>query len=67
MTGLELKILRVKAGLTQFDVGELLKVNPGRISEWEKGRRAISESIRDDLEKLFGEASSRESAGPVRQ
>lgn len=63
MTGLELKLLRVRAGLTQFDGGKLLDVNPGRISEWEKGRRAIPDSARDALLKIFGDASSREAVG----
>jgi transcriptional regulator with XRE-family HTH domain len=37
--GRSLKVWRVSRGLRQFDVAEQLGVDPGRVSDWERGRR----------------------------
>jgi len=41
MEGIELKVWRVRAGLTQWDLARELGLHPARISEMEKGRRSI--------------------------
>ena len=58
MESLELKLLRVKAGLTQGDLAQQLRIHPARISEMERGRRAISQDIERSLERIFGVATS---------
>jgi transcriptional regulator with XRE-family HTH domain len=42
MTGKELKWLRIKAGLTQVDLGRLLEMAQCQISDFERDRRRIS-------------------------
>lgn len=42
MTGQQLKELRLKANLTQKELGEKIGVADTRISEWEKGKYKIS-------------------------
>ena len=45
MTGLELKLNRVRAGLTLWQLGKLVDMRPERISEMEHGQRAIAEVV----------------------
>lgn len=45
MDGLDLKIARVRAGLTLWDVGQLVGLHPVRISEMERDRRPISDAV----------------------
>ena len=45
MQGLILKIARVRAGLTLWELGEPAGVHPERISEMERGQRAITEAV----------------------
>lgn len=54
MEGLELKLRRVRAGLTQYDLGRKSGVHPTRISEMEKGQCAIAESVVAALEEILG-------------
>ena len=57
MNGIDLKITRVRAGLTLWDVGQLVGLHAARISEMERGRRPISEAVVQVLDKwLFEEA-----------
>jgi transcriptional regulator with XRE-family HTH domain len=42
VTGKELKKLRLKAGLTQKELGSLLDVEQCQISDFERGRRKIT-------------------------
>lgn len=42
MTGKELKQLRIKAGLTQLELGQLLEMAQCQISDFERGRRNIN-------------------------
>lgn len=39
--GLELRLRRVAAGLTLFEVGVRTGIEPPRLSEFERGRRAL--------------------------
>jgi len=41
MEGIELKVWRVRAGLTQWDLARELGLHPARISEMERERRPI--------------------------
>ena len=52
MDGMELKIARVRAGLTLYELGKLSDVQPPRISEMETGKRPVSQAIIDALERL---------------
>lgn len=54
MDGLDLKLRRVRAGLTQYDLGRRSGVHPTRISEMERGQRAIAESVVAALEEILG-------------
>lgn len=42
MTGEELKILRLKANLTQKELAGKIGVSDSRVSEWEHGKYKIS-------------------------
>jgi transcriptional regulator with XRE-family HTH domain len=40
--GVQIRLARVARGLTLFDVGRLADVSPPRLSEYERGRLALS-------------------------
>ncbi len=40
--GTQLRLARIAAGLTLFDVGRLADVSPPRLSEFERGRPSLS-------------------------
>lgn len=50
VNGLDLKIMRLKAGLRQYDVAGQVGIPPNRLSEIESGRREPSPEL---LERLF--------------
>ena len=52
MNGLELKLARVRLGLTQYQLGQRLGVHPARLSEMERGEKDISQAVIDALERL---------------
>lgn len=59
ITGLDLRLLRVRAGLTQAQLGERLGVGPRRISELEASTaltlpmaRRIAQALLRDREKV---------------
>ena len=45
MDGLDLKLKRVQAGLTQYELGQRSGVHPARISEMERGQRPIIDAV----------------------
>ena len=45
MDPLELKIARIRARMTQYDLAQKLGIYPTRVSEMERGRRAIDEAV----------------------
>ena len=49
MNGLDLKLKRVQAGLTLWQLGKLAGVHPARISEMERGQRPITDVVLDAL------------------
>lgn len=57
MDGLQVKIARIRVGLTLWDVGQLVGLHAARISEMERGQRPISDTVVKALEKKLAEAS----------
>ena len=53
MDGLELKLRRVKARLTQWELGVRSGVNPARISEMENDHRPVADSVVKVLDELL--------------
>ena len=49
MNGLDLKLKRVRVGLTLWKLGKLAGVHPARISEMERGQRQIADAVVDAL------------------
>ena len=49
MNGLDLKLKRVRVGLTLWKLGQLAGVHPARISEMERGQRPITDLVVDAL------------------
>ena len=49
MNGLDLKLKRVRVGLTLWQLGKLDGVHPARISEMERGQRPITDVVVDAL------------------
>ncbi len=49
MDGMDLKIGRIRAHLTLWQLGELAGVHPARISEMERGQRPITDAVVDAL------------------
>ena len=45
MDGLDLKLKRVRVGLTLWQLGNLAGVHPARISEMERGQRPIIDAV----------------------
>ena len=50
MNGLALKMMRVRAGLTQFALSKMSGVHPSRISEMERNQRPVSAELAKILE-----------------
>ena len=47
MDGMDLKIARIRAHLTLWQLGKLAGVHPARISEMERGQRPITDVVLD--------------------
>ena len=56
MDGLDLKLKRVQAGLTQYELGQRSGVHPARISEMERGQRPIIDAVVNALSDEMGGA-----------
>jgi transcriptional regulator with XRE-family HTH domain len=57
--GTQLRLARVAAGLTLFDVGKLADVSPPRLSEFERGRPSLPpEAVERVRTLLAGEGSA---------
>ncbi len=66
--GTQLRLARIAAGLTLFDVGKRADVSPPRLSEFERGRPSLSlEAVARVRALLAGEgsATAREEADAV--
>ena len=53
MTGEELKKLRLKANLTQSELGSIIGVAYTKISQWENGKHKISNAYLRVLKQYF--------------
>ena len=51
--GLELKVRRVRAGLTLWALGQRCGLHASRLSEMERGHRPVSEAVVRVLEELL--------------
>ena len=61
MNGLDLKLKRVRVGLTLWQLGKLAGVHPARISEMERGQRPITDVVVDALShEMSGAGRERE-------
>ena len=47
MDGLGLRIMRVRAGITRYQLAQRSGVHPARISEMERGQRPITDVVLD--------------------
>lgn len=56
MDGLELKLRRIRTGMTQFDLGRMTDISPSRISEMETGKRAIADVVVEALDRELAKA-----------
>ena len=57
--GVQLRLARIAAGLTLFDVGKLANVSPPRLSEFERGRPSLSpDAVERVRAVLAGEATA---------
>ena len=54
--GLELKIARIRAGLSLWQLGQEVGIHPARISEMERNQRPINEALVKALELALTEA-----------
>ena len=56
MDGMDLKIARIRAHLTLWQLGTLAGVHPARISEMERGQRPIIDAVVNALSDEMGGA-----------
>ena len=49
MDGLDLRIMRVRAGITQYELAQRSGIHPARISETERGQRPITAAVVEAL------------------
>ena len=54
MDGMDLKIARIRAHLTLWQLGKLAGVHPARISEMERGQRPIIDAVVNALSHDVG-------------
>ena len=49
MDGLDLRIMRVRAGITRYLLAQRSGIHPARISDMERGQRPITDVVVDAL------------------
>ena len=54
MDGMDLKIARIRARLTLWELGRLAGLHAARISEMERGQRLITDAVVDALSHEMG-------------
>ena len=57
MEGLELKLRRVRAGLTLYALGQRCGFHPSRLSEMERGQQPIAVAVVKAIEEILPTAS----------
>lgn len=53
MNGFDLKIMRIRAGLRQYEVATKVGILPSRLCEIEAGRRKVSGELSDRIVKAI--------------
>ena len=53
MNGLELKVKRIRAGLTLWALGQKAGIHPARISEMERNQRPVAVHIEGILDQVL--------------
>lgn len=51
MDPLEMKLGRIRAGLTQYELAQKANVHPSRLSEMETGKRPITDAVVEALDR----------------
>ena len=54
MDGLDLRLMRVRAGITQYELAQRSGIHPARISEMERGQRPIIDAVVNALSHEMG-------------
>ena len=62
MDRLDLVLLRLKAGLKQYELAQLLSVAPTIICDLEKGRRPITPEVERQIKEAIKTARSRKAS-----
>ena len=61
MDGLDLRIMRVRAGITRYLLAQRSGIHPARISDMERGQRPITDVVVDALShEMSGAGRERE-------
>ena len=55
LSGLELKVVRIRRGLKQYEIAQKVGIHPRRLSEIETGRRVPSPAILKRLVEVLSE------------
>ena len=55
MDPLELKIRRIRSGMTQYQLAEKAGIHPSRLSEMETGKRPIADPVIEALDRTLYE------------
>lgn len=58
MNGFQLVILRLKAGLKQYQLAQLLNIPPTIICDLEKGRRRITPEVEKRIRQAISQAQN---------
>lgn len=58
MDGFQLVILRLKAGLKQYELAQLLNIPPTVICDLEKGRRRITRQVEKQIKEAINKAQN---------
>ena len=61
VNGLDITIMRLKAGIRQYDLAARLGIPPNRLSEIENGRRTPSPELLGQLVRILEQANARDS------
>lgn len=57
VNGLDIKIMRLRAGLRQYDLAARVGIAPNRLSEIESGRREVSPELLQQILKVMRKRS----------
>ncbi len=57
VTGIELKLLRVRRGVRQYRVAQHLGIPPSKLCDVENGRRAVAPALAERIAKAIDDLS----------